>query len=179
MPENGKPEIGWEWHGKLFNCTTAWLRARTANTTPEWVRGHAGIKGNEEADKLAAIGARQTADRDKIDLRIPADMITTGAMLAKVGQSVIYHHLTSRENVKRSATRRSVEKVKIAAKEMFDRTPTEGAIWESIGHRDISKKIRDFLWKHMHGIYRLGKFWNHIPGCGGRVEWPICGKYDI
>ena len=45
-------------------------------------------------------------------------------------------------------------------------------------HKDVTKKIRDFLWKHAHGIYRLGSFWNHIPGCEDRAECPLCLKYD-
>ena len=44
--------------------------------------------------------------------------------------------------------------------------------------KDITKKIRDFLWKHAHEIYRLGAFWTHIPGLKSRAECPICKKYD-
>lgn len=71
-----------------------------------------------------------------------------------------------------------MEKIKIATKEIFDMTPTDEAIWKDIRNKDITKKIRDFLWKHVHRIYRLGKFWDHIPGYKGRVECPICGKYN-
>ena len=165
-------------HGPLFKCTTAWLRARTATTTLQWVKGHAGIEGNEEADKLAAEGVEKSPERDEIDLRIPADTMTTGAALARVSQSLIYQHLTNREKIERVATERSLEKIKIAAKEIFEVTPTSEAIWKGIRNKDITKKIRDFLWKHAHGIYRLGKFWNHIPGYENRAECPMCGKYD-
>ena len=76
------------------------------------------------------------------------------------------------------ATQWLKEKIKIAIKEFFEETPTDEAIWKGMRHRDITKKIQDFLWKHTHGIYRLGIFWTHIPGFEDRAECPICGKYD-
>ena len=63
-------------------------------------------------------------------------------------------------------------------KETFGETPTDEAIWKSMRHKDITKKIQDFLWKHAHGIFRLGAFWTHIPSFEDRAECPICNKYD-
>ena len=45
-------------------------------------------------------------------------------------------------------------------------------------HKNIAKKMRDFLRKHAHGIFRQGAFWTHIPGLEDRAECPICDKYD-
>ena len=63
-------ERGWlgSKHGPLFKCTPVWMRARTAATTLQWVKGHAGIEGNDGADKLAAEGAQKDQDTDEIDL---------------------------------------------------------------------------------------------------------------
>ena len=176
---------GWEakdWigvaHGPLFKCTTAWLRARTGETNLQWVKGHAGIEGNEEADRLAAEGARKDPSEGEIDLRVPAGTVTTGAKLAQTGQNLIYHYLKGAGGAKRVATRRTIERIKTAAKENFGETPTEAAIWKSMRHKDITKKVRDFLWKHAHGIYRLGNAWSHIPGCENRATCPRCNEQD-
>ena len=77
------------------------------------------------------------------------------------------------------ATRQAVERIRIATKEVSSETPTEQAIWKSMWHKDITRKIWDFLWKHAHGVYRLGSFWSHIPGCEDRAECPLCGKQDM
>ena len=50
-------------------------------------------------------------------------------------------------------TSRSLEIIKEETKDKFGLVPTTNTVWRSMRHRDISKKIRDFLWKHAHGVY--------------------------
>ena len=91
---------------------------------------------------------------------------------------MIYYYPTNSEQVNRKATHERPSRIKAAAKELFGETPTEKAIWASMRHKDITRKVTDFLWKHAHGIDRLGKSWNHIPGYEDRAERPIRNKYD-
>ena len=55
----------------------------------QWVKGHNGETGNEEADKLAKEGASLPEIRD-IDLSIPPKFNLTGAKLETMSQSILY-----------------------------------------------------------------------------------------
>ena len=43
--------------GDIFESIIAWMKWRKGKTISKWVRSYSGIKGNEEADKLAGKGA--------------------------------------------------------------------------------------------------------------------------
>ncbi len=47
-----------------------------------------------------------------------------------------------------------------------------------IRDKDIPRKMRDFLWKMMHGAQRLGNYWEHIPGYEYRATCSVCGMED-
>ena len=77
-------------HANLFKDITAWTRFQSNQTKMIWVKGHSGVKGNEEADKLAAEGL-------KIDLppappipTAPTNMIPSGAKLTTLSQRDFY-----------------------------------------------------------------------------------------
>lgn len=73
-------------NAREFRATTAKLRERRAITNLQWIKGHAGIEGNEKADELANEG-RTKALADDIDINVKDSLRVTGAKLKTIAQS--------------------------------------------------------------------------------------------
>ncbi|KAJ7202207.1 hypothetical protein B0H12DRAFT_1036051, partial [Mycena haematopus] len=56
--------------------------------------------------------------------------------------------------------------------------PTTQTIWKSLRSRDITRQIRTFLWKSVHGAHRIGKFWENIPECEDRAICQHCQETE-
>ncbi|KAJ7670166.1 hypothetical protein DFH06DRAFT_981264, partial [Mycena polygramma] len=58
------------------------------------------------------------------------------------------------------------------------KSPTAAAIWKSVRHKDLSRQLKTFLWKAIHGAHRVGKFWTNIPGYEDRATCQSCGELE-
>ncbi|KAJ3828617.1 hypothetical protein F5880DRAFT_1621083 [Lentinula raphanica] len=60
------------------------------------------------------------------------------------------------------------------AAEINGSTPSEGVLWKSVRHKDITKRIQFFLWMLYHDAYKVGEYWEQIPGFEQRANCPHC-----
>ncbi|OJT01591.1 Transposon TX1 uncharacterized 149 kDa protein [Trametes pubescens] len=152
------------------------LRTRSAPTTFKWVKGHAGARGNEQADRLAAAGAACPRPMRPLHLPPPERYMIGGAALSKLSQRLAYQGI-QRWNAKecRPTTARHIRTVQHDLLQATGERPLEQAVWNLLRKKPISRKARDFIWKALHGGHRIGSYWNHIPGYEERANCVHCG----
>ena len=71
-------------HTNLFKDITTWTRFRSNQTKMIWVKGHSRVKGNEEANKLAAEGSKFDLPPDPPIPTAPTNMIPSGDRLPTI-----------------------------------------------------------------------------------------------
>ncbi|KAJ3858804.1 hypothetical protein EV359DRAFT_68712 [Lentinula novae-zelandiae] len=89
-------------------------------------------------------------------------------MKTKAYQNVLNHR----------ATAYGIGHAKACAKETFGFTPTTKAIWKSTRHKDLGKKICAFLWMLLHSGYKIGEYWEKIPGFESRTTCTHCNTSE-
>jgi ribonuclease HI len=77
---------------ELWKAIIARCRIRGAPTLIQKVHAHVGIHGNEEAERLANVGARST-EIDEKEIEVTNAFNVHGARLSSISQKVIYTHL--------------------------------------------------------------------------------------
>ncbi|KAJ7457217.1 ribonuclease H-like protein, partial [Mycena galericulata] len=154
------------------------LRARTALTVFSQANGEEEKAGVLAAHTLAIAGTQKQTP-DLIEMTAHPETELRGAKLAGMTQAIAYRTIKSlRAKVSRKATNENIGAVQLAVKLNSKRTPTAAAIWRSIKHKDITRQIRTFFWKSMHGALRIGKFWRNIPECEDRETCDKCNETE-
>ena len=162
-------------HGDLFRETVAKIRWRRGTTSLEWTKGHSGTRGNEEADRLAGEGARKhTTPAVDAPVNQPTEP-RTGARLTDLEQRDFYRILRDRRKIPtRKTAERNVAMIQEQTNDSFGFTPTTNKVWQTTGHRDFTRKTRDFLWKATQSAFKIGEYWKNIQGYQDRGVCPIC-----
>ncbi|KAJ7718926.1 hypothetical protein B0H16DRAFT_1666610 [Mycena metata] len=161
-----------------LRALAAELRARTAETIfvdAAEEGGPESNRGKAEAMRLAKENL-QTREYAKLSLAVDPDLAVPGIKLSKLTQRLAYAGIKDqRKAVSRKATDNNVKQIKDAVQTNFKRQPTTAQVWTSIRHRDLTRQVKNFLWKSLHSAHRIGNFWKHIPECEDRA---ICQHCD-
>jgi hypothetical protein len=110
-----------------------------------------------------------------MNLSAPEKFVHTGSKISALTQSDLYKGiLEKRQTPERQTTSIQLDITRWAVNDLSGKLPTDEKIWKSIRHKDITRSIRNFLWKSLHGAHKCGKFWENIPNHEQRAMCPVC-----
>ncbi|KAJ3838514.1 hypothetical protein F5878DRAFT_652017 [Lentinula raphanica] len=106
----------------------------------------------------------------------------TGLRLSKITQSLAEKAIkrekakstSYQRKINRRATTQNLGRAQACAAEVNGKTPSEPLLWRSVRHRDISRRIQFFLWMTFHDAYKVGTYWEQIPGYEHRSNCQYC-----
>lgn len=161
-------------HADIFKNIVAWVRYRSNTTKIVWIKGHNGNKGNDEADKLAGVGAT-LPPTDTTGPPAPTNTIPSGAKLSELAQRDFYYGIKKTARPKpRKGSENNLGRIQACAEAYYAHTPKYETIWASTRHKDLTKKTQEFLWKGIHNAFKIGSFWKNIPNYEHRGTCPHC-----
>ncbi|TFK92560.1 ribonuclease H-like protein [Polyporus arcularius HHB13444] len=167
----------------LTRTTIARLRMRKAHTVFRWVRGHSGHSRNEEADRLAALGAEKES-RDDLNLDIPDELKVSGAKLQAISQKLAYRAIRKRKDAlvkPRPSAVANIDRITCGIQGAFDVQVQEASIWVSFRSRHVARPVSQFLWMAVHDGYMIGKYWlrpSMAADLQQRATCAICGECE-
>ena len=173
--DNGWIEIE---NAPLFKRAAYLLKKRSAPMAFKWVKGHRGVQGNEESDKLAKEGAGKEIG-DAISTHIPIEFDLQGAKLATLTQAVAYKGIRERKTVQpHQTTAENLDPTRNAIMTYTGESETNETIWKSIRKHNLRIRVQQFLYKAMHGTQMVRAVWMKIPGLKQRGTCTTCNTSE-
>ncbi|KAJ7629587.1 hypothetical protein B0H17DRAFT_1150535 [Mycena rosella] len=59
-----------------------------------------------------------------------------------------------------------------------EEAPPWQLLWCATCHKDFLRSIHFFMWMLIHGGYKVGKYWDNIPGHQEKAFCPLCEEYE-
>jgi ribonuclease HI len=161
-------------NSKWFKRAAYLLRARSAPTSFQWVKGHNGELGNELSDELAKEGMEKIVS-DDLPLEIPERFDIQGAKLSKITQATAYKGINNaKRKHSRQTTTRNLERIREDISNHLGHLEKDEAIWKSTHKRSINPKVGQFLFNAIHGTQKIGSYWSHISNMEERAMCTTC-----
>ena len=159
----------------LIRAVTARLRKRSARTTLQWISKKKLGPENHEAKKIAQ-SALSNDEINSPDMSIPKEFNLTGAELSTLSQASAYAAIREMKKTKHTeTTENNVRRIMNTIQQLTGQPPEAEKIWKQLRNEAIKRLISDFLWKMIHNVHKVGKYWKNLPGYEERSK---CNKCD-
>jgi len=166
-------EAGWIATGTLapsYRAVAAALVRRTPGTTISRFRTH---PMRHEANKQALVA--DTQEKQSPPKPAYASLALRGRQLSKISQGTAQRTLIATQKVPlRKATLANMSLAIESAGAATGSWPSEARVWTSLRSRDLHRPTREFLWKLMHGTFKVGAFWFNVEDHEERGRCGAC-----
>ena len=117
---------------------------------------------------------------NEIDINTDCKWTLAGKKLKNSTQHSLYQGITKWKlgNKPRQQTEIQLAITTYAVQDLTGETPTHDKIWSAIHKCDLSKQIRNYLWKILHNAYKIGSFWRRIPNMEHCDRCILCGESE-
>ncbi|EJD41699.1 hypothetical protein AURDEDRAFT_25479, partial [Auricularia subglabra TFB-10046 SS5] len=159
------------------------LRARPGETTFLGVhkkrhKSWPELKRAREAAEGAALYGEPAAH----DLSVFFPFDTPGISLTGLRQSTAHKAIRRAAELNaapRRQTQENLDQVRSSMERLCGYRPTDEHIWNGLRSRDLSRNVRNFMWKALHGAHKIGKYFEKMPEPWRSMkDCPLCGTTE-
>ena len=123
--------------------------------------------GKIQFKKIELNPARHAVNPRKIEVEIDTEidlMFSRPGIPLASGSQRLFTKIINTLNLipRRKSTFVNLERIRCAVEDACHITPTDEMIWKSIRSTIFQRLTREFYWKCIHNVFRVGDFWTHI-----------------